>query len=222
MSLVHSEDTGAEEIKYLFWIFHCVEWLSSSRVVLHHILQAMLRALKVFVSFLPTNHYFSLSIYLSFKTVWDGRPQTLSSLVLLFLNSALFLNLGWVMKDILHNPRWVSAFLSLFHAATRCTYQPIFDVCQMCSNRRTGAWCNDRLLKRNFIPHQQPNNKPHLPSTSPASRKMGSLSVSSLWPYMVANSTEASLVVETQSPGICFALFGIRFFFCFFCNPLCA
>lgn len=137
-----------------------------------------------------------------------------------FFISALFLDLGWVTKDALHNPEWVSAFLSLLHAATRRTYQPIFDVCQMCSNRRTGAWCNDRLLKRNFIPRQQPNNKPHLPSTSPASRKMGFLSVSSLWPYMVANSTEASLVVGRQSPGRRFTLFGIRFCFCFFLQSL--
>lgn len=217
MSLVHSEDTGAEEIKYLCWIFHCVEWLSSSRIVWHHIPQAMLRALKVFVSFLP-NHYFSLSS----NCMRRSATNTKLTCVTFFFNSALFLNLGWVMKDLLHNPQWVSAFLSLFHAATRRAYQLIFDVCQMCSNRRTGAWCNDRLLKRNFIPHQQPNNKPHLPSTSPASRKMAFLSVSSLWPYMVANSTEASLVVGRQSPGRRFTLFGIRFFFCFFCSPLCA
>lgn len=91
-----------------------------------------------------------------------GRLK-LSSLVLLF--KLCIISTLWLSHEhILQIPQWVSVFPSLVHAATRPPIsQPIFDVCQMCSNRSAG--CNDRLLKRDLIAHQQANNKPHLHST---------------------------------------------------------
>lgn len=84
---------------------------------------------------------------------------------LVFPLKLCFISRFWLSHET-RTAEWVSAFPSLVLAATRPPIsQPIFDVCQMCSNRRTGAGCNDRLWKSNFIAHQQANNKPHLPLT---------------------------------------------------------
>lgn len=144
----------------------CVKcFRSSCCFVLHNILQATEQAVLVFVSIIP-NHCLSLS-----SNIESQRATKNSAQLRYFLNCAFFSEL-WLSHETHTAESAVSERRPplpppLLHAATRPPIsQFIFDVCQMCSNRSAGARCNDRLLKRNFIAHQQANSKPHLPSTS--------------------------------------------------------